>query len=68
MGDQFKLFTEQIIGRPEGYQYPTGLSFGIIGSDGLPTSNAATNTTGGTKTVDVSNSFAIHTYTIQICK
>lgn len=46
------------IGRPKGYQYPIGLStFDII----IASANAATNTTGGTQTIDGDN--AVHTYT-----
>ena len=58
----FKQF-EMMNFRPEGFEYPVGLSFGVTGESGIPTTNVATNTTGGTKTVDVTNSFAIHTYT-----
>jgi len=47
--------------RPEDYEYPIGLSLGVIGA--AETSNSATNTTGGTKTVDTTNNFAVHTYT-----
>ena len=55
--------TKKTIGRPQGFQYPIGLSFGVTGETGVETDNVATNTTGGTKTVDVTNSFAVHTYT-----
>lgn len=43
--------------RPQGYRYPVGLTPIII-----PVSaNAATNTTGGTQTID--GDYAVHTYT-----
>ena len=64
MGDPFKQFTQQTFGRPEGFQYPIGLStFVSVEGDPLPTRNVATNTTGGTKTVDVTNNFTVHTFT-----
>ena len=43
--------------RPTGYKYPVGLTFDTSSGS----SNAATNVTGGTKTIDGTNS--IHTYT-----
>ena len=55
MGDNFRQLNEQTIGRPEGYQYPIGLSFGVTGITGMTTINVATNTTGGARTVDVTN-------------
>ena len=42
--------------RPTGYKYPVGLSY----RPGLSLMNVATNTTGGTQTIDGSN--AIHTF------
>ena len=48
--------------RPEGFEYPTGLSTVTI-TTGVPTRNVATNTTGGTQTVDTTNNFTVHTYT-----
>lgn len=54
--------TKKTIGRPEGYKYPVGLSFGVIGAtEGVAEANVATNTTGGTQTV-VDNE-TIHTFT-----
>ena len=54
--------TKKTIGRPEGYKYPVGLSFGVTGTtEGVPQANVATNTTGGTQTV-VDNE-TIHTFT-----
>ena len=54
--------TKKTIGRPEGYKYPVGLSFGVTGTtEGVPQANVATNTTGGTQTV-VGNE-TIHTFT-----
>ena len=62
MGEVFKQFSVQTIARPEGYEYPKGLTpYNEI--TGVPTSNAATSTTGGTKAVDVVNNFTTHTYT-----
>ena len=49
--------------RPEGFQYPIGLSFGTTGTTTILTDNVATNTTGGTRTVDVTNNFTVHTFT-----
>lgn len=47
----FRL-NQKTIGRPRGYKYPAGLSFIVTGqTDGAPTANIATNTTGGTQTV-----------------
>ena len=60
MGDPFKQFTQQTFGRPEGFQYPIGLSFGTTGTTTILTDNVATNTTGGTRTVDVTNNFTVH--------
>ena len=42
---------KRTIGRPQGYKYPVGLSFGVTGVGGFSTSNAATNTSGGTQTM-----------------
>ena len=62
MGDPFKQVSLQTIARPDGYEYPTGLSFGVTGTtEGIPQANVATNTTGGTQTV-VDNE-TIHTFT-----
>ena len=46
--------------RPEGYEYPLGLSGEVVWNN-TAGANAATNTTGGTQTVVDSN--AIHTFT-----
>ena len=52
----FSISTKRV-GRPEGYQYPIGLDTFDAGG----TANAATNTTGGTQTIDGTN--AVHTFT-----
>ena len=60
MADQygnFTLFSKRNIARPKGYQYPVGLP---TFTSGAVTSNAATNTTGGTQTVI--GGVAVHTY------
>ena len=56
MGDTTKQFSLQNF-RPEGYQYPIGLTF----FSDAASINAATNTTGGTQTIDGSN--AVHSFT-----
>ena len=49
--------------RPEGFEFPTGLSTIVVGAPG-PTINAATNSTGGTITMDTaSGSNAVHRFT-----
>ena len=52
------LFSRKNIGRPTGYQYPVGLDTVVAG--GVATANAATNSTGGTQTVN--GSIAVHTF------
>ena len=53
--------SQKKIGRPRGYQYPVGLSFGVTG--GVAVVNAAASTTGGDRAVDTVNNFTTHTYT-----
>ena len=49
--------------RPKNFQFPSGLSTIVVGVAG-PTINAATNSTGGTITMDESSgSNAVHTFT-----
>ena len=55
MGDTSKQFSLQNF-RPEGFQYPIGLTPYTVAS------NAATNTTGGDQTIDGSN--AVHTFSV----
>ena len=55
MGDTAEQFSLQNF-RPDGYEYPVGLSRYTISS----LANAATNTTGGTQTIDGTN--AVHTF------
>ena len=61
MADQygnFSLFSKKNIARPTGYQYPVGLT--TFSEGGVPTANAATNSTGGTQTVN--GSIAVQTF------
>ena len=45
--------------RPDGLEYPIGLS----NTTGGPIFNAATNSTGGNQTMDIDNTFVVHTFT-----
>ena len=62
MGEVFKQFSVQTIGRPEGYEYPTGLT-PFLETTGITTTNVAASTTGGDQAVDTVNNFTTHTYT-----
>ena len=55
MGESFKQFSVQTIARPEGYNFPIGLSTLVATTGGDVTRNVAETTNGGTQTIDGSN-------------
>ena len=59
MGEVFKQFSVQTIARPDGYQFPLGLDTLLV--DTTANANVATNTTGGTQTID--GDYAVHSFT-----
>ena len=58
MGESFKQFSVQSFGRPEGYQYPVGLT-PFTETTGITTTNVASSTTGGDQAVDTVNNLRL---------